>query len=225
MSISIDNLRFTYPEAKQDTILHIPKWHLGSNEYVFIHGPSGCGKTTFLNILSGLLPISNGSIKVLNQPLKDMSSNKLDKFRANNIGCVHQRFNLISYFSPIENLKLANQFSNKKISDHYIKDCLNKLLLEPRAWHKPIQQLSIGQQQRVAIARALINQPKLIIADEPTSSLDEKNRDAFITQLMKHVNKLNCALILVSHDMALSTHFSRVESLKNINHLGACHDV
>ena len=82
----------------------------------------------------------------------------------------------------------------------------------------------MGQQQRVAIARALINQPKLIIADEPTSSLDEKNRDAFIALLMQQVKKLNCALILVSHDMSLSTHFSRVESLNHINHAGIYHD-
>ena len=217
MAISINQLEFYYTATPNQPVINISSWDLADSEQVFIHGPSGCGKTTFLNLISGILPVSNGSIKVLGHSLEKMNSRQLDTLRANHIGCVFQNFNLIPYLSPIENIKLATEFSNVNTTHGSITELLKKLQLEINTWDKPSHQLSMGQKQRVAIARALINQPKLIIADEPTSSLDGNNRDAFITLLMKQASELNCALILISHDMSLSRHFSRIESFKDIN--------
>jgi putative ABC transport system ATP-binding protein len=219
MAIIINNLSFCYPETPKEPVINIPSWQLDKGEKVFIHGPSGCGKTTFLNLLSGILEISDGSIKVFDQSLKELKHSQLDRFRAQNIGCVFQSFNLIPYLSAIENIKLASQFSNHNISHYEIEKLLGELQLKSNLYNKPIHSLSMGQKQRIAIARTLINRPKLIIADEPTSSLDAKNRDAFMSLLMEQVNELNCALILVSHDLSVSDHFSRVEQFNEINYL------
>ncbi len=221
MAILINQLEFHYSESPNQQVINIPHWDLSDNEQVFIHGPSGCGKTTFLNLISGILPITSGSIEMFGYSLQNMKGRQLDKHRANHIGCVFQNFNLIPYLSPIENIKLASEFSTHKTNHATITELLSKLQLEKKNWNKPTHQLSMGQKQRVAIARALINQPKLIIADEPTSSLDENNRDAFITLLMQQVSDLNCALIFISHDMSLSGHFSRIESFKDINQIMA----
>ena len=217
MAISIKQLKFHYPESPHHPVMSIENWYLGNKEKVFIHGPSGCGKTTFLNLISGIQPTLTGSVKVLGHSMQNMKSRERDRFRANHIGCVFQSFNLVPYLSPIENLMLASQFSNKSPHHDTMMKLLDSLKLEANTWQKPTQHLSMGQKQRVAIARALINQPKLIIADEPTSSLDEKNRDAFITMLMEQVSQLNCALVFVSHDLSLARHFSRIESFKDIN--------
>jgi putative ABC transport system ATP-binding protein len=221
MAITINQLEFYYSETPNHQVINIPSWDLADNEQVFIHGPSGCGKTTFLNLISGIIPVSNGSIEMFGYSLQKMKSRQLDKLRANHIGGVFQNFNLIPYLSPIENIKLASQFSKLNTSNGSITELLNKLKLEKKAWDKPTHQLSMGQKQRVAIARALINHPKLIIADEPTSSLDENNRDAFIALLMEQVSELNCALVFISHDLSLSSHFSRIESFKDINQITA----
>jgi putative ABC transport system ATP-binding protein len=219
MAITINQLEFYYSETPNHQVINIPSWDLADNEQVFIHGPSGCGKTTFLNLISGILPVSNGSIEMFGYSLQKMKSSQLDKLRANHIGCVFQSFNLIPYLSPIENIKLAAQFSKKNTSNDLISKLLYKLQLEKSTWFKPTHHLSMGQKQRVAIARALINNPKLIIVDEPTSSLDKKNRDTFIALLMEQVSQLNCALIFISHDLSLSRHFSRVDSFKDINQM------
>jgi putative ABC transport system ATP-binding protein len=220
MSISINNLKFSYSKSPDDIVLNIKHWQLHEQENIFIHGPSGCGKTTFLNLISGMLTTSKDSIKVLQHSMAEMKGSEIDSFRAKNIGYIFQNFNLIPYLSPIENIKTACQFSKNIASLSTIKQMLSDLHLEPKTWHKATHFLSMGQKQRVAIARALINQPKLIIADEPTSSLDEKNRDTFMSLLKEQTAKLNCALLLVSHDTSLSQYFSRVESFNDINAAG-----
>lgn len=218
MSILIKQLEFNYP-GTSTPVIKIDNWGLASHEKTFIHGASGCGKSTLLNILSGRLLAKSGSIDIFDHSLQNMKPSQLDGFRANHIGCVFQNFNLIPYLSAIENIKLASQFSKMPARSDAIIRLLNQLQLEEHILNKPTHQLSVGQKQRVAIARALINQPKLIIADEPTSSLDEKNRDAFLELLMEKVSELNSALIFVSHDLALSRHFSRVEPFQDINQM------
>jgi len=164
---------------------------------------------------------------VLGQCVGSMTSKQRDIFRANNIGYVFQQFNLIPYLDAVDNIKLASYFSqSRKKSDvnHKIKALLSQLNMPENDWNKPVNQLSIGQQQRIAIARALINNPSLLIADEPTSSLDQKNRDSFMALLMSIVKEHDITLVFVSHDMSLSSYFTRVESLNDINHV-ECKDV
>ncbi len=221
MMIHLNNIIFSYPNTNDKPVLKLHDWSVSAGEKVFIQGPSGCGKSTLLNILSGILLPNQGEISVLGERLDLMSSHKRDKFRADHIGYVFQQFNLIPYLDAIENVKLVQYFcSNNSKSlalDDEIKSLLLKLHIADNDWNKPAKKLSIGQQQRIAIARAIINKPKLLIVDEPTSSLDYENRDQFMSLLMSLVLEHNITLIFVSHDMSLSENFSRVDALSDIN--------
>ena len=227
MTIHLKDVSFSYPDAPGQTVLNIPNWSIDKQEHVFIHGPSGSGKSTFLNLLSGMLSTSQGEVSVLGQQLNQMSNRQRDRFRASHIGYIFQQFNLIPYLNPVDNIRLANQFSQQKTPSANLQDAAKSLLttfnIPSSQWQKPITRLSIGQQQRVAIARAMINTPELLIADEPTSSLDPENRDNFMSELMALATAQQITLVFVSHDMALSKNFQRVEALSDINIAGAKH--
>lgn len=217
MAILIDHLHFDYTDSPDKNVIDIPSWQVNDGEHVFIHGPSGCGKSTLLNLLSGMLQATGGTLKILDQDLTQLSNRQRDQFRAQNIGYVFQRFNLIPYLSPVENIQLAAGFAKNKVKVKEVHQLLKALHLDENTWEKAVENLSMGQQQRVAIARALINKPKLIIADEPTSSLDSQNRDDFMDLLMSQSKQLGSTLIMVSHDLSLEKYFSRIESFNEIN--------
>ncbi len=220
MMITLNNVRFSYRESPNKTVLDIPHWAVPENRHTFVHGPSGCGKSTLLNLLSGMLHTTHGEISVLGQRLDQMRNRQRDRFRADHVGYVFQQFNLIPYLNAIDNIQLASHFStqrNTKTIRAEIEALLSTLNIDISDWQKPTAKLSIGQQQRVAIARALINKPELLIADEPTSSLDQRNRDNFMEVLMSLVDAHKMTLLFVSHDMTLSCYFERVEALAEIN--------
>lgn len=222
MTINLSNVRYYYPNRPDKAVLNIPSWSVSSEELVFVHGPSGVGKSTLLNLISGLLPVRKGCVDVLGQRLDKMPDHQRDQFRANHVGYVFQQFNLIPYLNPVENIQLANHFnkSTKSISLYDdIRSLLTTLDLPSADWQKPVAKLSVGQQQRVAIARALINKPKLLICDEPTSSLDQKNRDIFMSLLMSIVVDNKITLLFVSHDLSLTHYFRRIEALCDINQI------
>lgn len=220
MTITLKNVKYAYPESPNTAVLDIPRWVVGSQEQVFVHGPSGCGKSTLLNLLCGMIAPSAGELSVLDSRLDQMGMHQRDQFRANHIGYVFQQFNLIPYLNAVENIQLAIHFGKhkrSKVQQTNIKALLENLNITPDDWHKQTSALSIGQQQRVAIARALINKPQLLIADEPTSSLDQKNRDNFMSVLMSSVAEHSISLVFVSHDMSLSRYFNRIDALADIN--------
>ncbi len=218
MAINLSNIIFHYPSNTKKTVLNIPSWTVSTGEQLFLHGPSGSGKSTLLSLLSGLLSAIEGEISVFDQRLDQMNSRQHDRFRANYIGYVFQQFNLISYLNATDNIRLACQFiRNKNVRVKDIEALLHDLGISEDHWQSPARNLSIGQQQRVAIARALITKPQLIIADEPTSSLDQRNCDLFMSLLMKRVSENNTTLIFVSHDLSLAKHFGRIESINDIN--------
>ena len=222
-TINLHNVHYSYPDTP-NPVLSIPNWSVSAAEQVFVHGPSGCGKSTLLNLLSGMLIPSQGEVTVLGERLDQLSHRKRDRFRANHIGYVFQQFNLIPYLDAIDNIRLANHFSQQRVktaSSAHIQALLTSLNIVAEDWRKPANALSIGQQQRVAIARALINKPQLLIADEPTSSLDLQNRDNFMSQLMSLVAEHKITLLFVSHDLSLSHYFDRTEALGDINHASA----
>ena len=224
MAINLDQVRFAYPEAPEDTVLRITEWSVAEGEHVFVHGPSGSGKSTLLNLLSGMLSCPEGKLSILGERLDQMGARQRDRFRANHIGYVFQQFNLIPYLNAIENVELAQTFSQrerKQGAGNEIQELLTVLNIAPADWHRPTGRLSIGQQQRVAIARALINKPELLIADEPTSSLDQENRDNFMSVLMSLVAENRMTLLFVSHDLSLSRDFGRVDALADINQKGS----
>ncbi|MEM8767018.1 MAG: ABC transporter ATP-binding protein [Pseudomonadota bacterium] len=220
MTIDLRNVRFAYPEAPERTILDIPRWSISAGEHVFVHGSSGSGKSTLLNLLSGMLRSPVGEVSVLGQRLDQLGDRQRDQFRANHVGYVFQQFNLIPYLHAVDNIQLASYFSKGKsagsVADE-IAALLSRLNISEEEWLKPTSTLSIGQQQRVAIARALINKPELLIADEPTSSLDQENRDNFMAVLMSLADADNTTLVCVSHDMSLSQHFNRIDAMDEIS--------
>ena len=220
MSINLRNVKFAYPDVPDKTVLDIDQWSVSAGELVFVQGPSGGGKSTLLNLLSGMTSPTQGEIAVLGERLDKMSRRQRDRFRANHVGYVFQQFNLIPYLNALDNILLASHFSKLKSGAalrEESKALLTTLNISPSDWSKPTRSLSIGQQQRVAIARALINKPELLIADEPTSSLDQHNRDNFMSVLMSLVDEHDITLLFVSHDTALSSYFTRVEVLSDIN--------
>lgn len=224
MTIQLKDIRYTYPDTLGKLILNINSWKVAAGEQVFVHGPSGGGKSTLLNLLSGMLQADTGEVSVMGQRLDKISSRQRDRFRADHIGYIFQQFNLIPYLDAIDNIKLAHQFAKENTSSSLeddIKSLLSSFYIDPADWQKPVAKLSIGQQQRIAIARAMVNKPELLIADEPTSSLDQNNRDNFMKELMAMVSEHNTTLLFVSHDMSLAKHFNRIDALADINIAGA----
>ncbi|MDC1311556.1 ABC transporter ATP-binding protein [Burkholderiales bacterium] len=222
MTITIQDVKYSYPSHPERLVLDIPSWSISEEKKTFLYGPSGCGKSTLLSALSGLIK-TTGNLMVFGQSLSDMSSEQRDIFRAKNIGFVFQQFNLISYLNAIDNIKLASGFGpnhRNETIEREIKILLDELNISEDEWSEPARNLSIGQQQRIAIARALINKPQLLIADEPTSSLDQVNRDIFMALLMSLVDQHKITLLLVSHDMSLAAHFNNIVSLDKINFAG-----
>jgi len=210
-AVSIRDLHFGWPELS-----------VGQGDKIFIQGVSGSGKTTLLSLLAGVLKPDGGRITLLGQDITQMNSAARDRFRADHIGFIFQQFNLIPYLSVIENVMLACAFSHRRKartqSKNGVETCAEQLierlgLSEPALLKKPVVELSVGQQQRVAAARSLIGSPEMIIADEPTSSLDDANRKTFLELLFNECEEAGTTLIFVSHDTGLSARFDRTVHL------------
>ena len=220
MAIKLASIGFYYPDRPDHPVLNIPQWSLNDADQVLVCGSSGEGKSTLLSLISGLYVPNAGEVTVLGQSLNSMNNRQRDRFRAENIGYVFQQFNLIPYLNAIDNVLLAASFSlrqNTNALKAEIKTVFDGLNISEKDWCRPTRELSIGQQQRVAIARALINKPKIFIADEPTSSLDDDNKHAFMQLLMPMVTENKMTLLFVSHDKSLSSYFEKVESLSDFN--------
>ena len=179
--------------------------NLKSSENLLIIGSSGIGKTTLLHLLAGLLESSSGSIKLFEKELSDLSSHQLDRFRKNNIGIVFQRPHFVNSLTVKENLQLAQYIANKK-DNNRIENILINLNIFDKS-DKKTNQLSQGEKQRASIALAIVNSPKLILADEPTSSLDDVNCDNVIKLLKKQATDFEAQLIVITHDSRLKKHF------------------
>ncbi|MDB4049989.1 ATP-binding cassette domain-containing protein [Flavobacteriaceae bacterium] len=178
---------------------------LKSNENLLIIGNSGVGKTTLMHLLAGLLISNSGSIKLFDQELSQLSSHQLDRFRKNNIGIVFQRPHFVNALTVKENLQLAQYIANKK-DNNRIDSILKNLNIFDKS-NKKTNQLSQGEKQRASIALAIVNSPKLILADEPTSSLDDANCSKVIELLKKQATDFGAQLIVITHDSRVKKHF------------------
>lgn len=225
IAIQIDQLKFSWG-AQAALTLDIEDFKVQSGEHVFLKGESGSGKSTLLNLLGGVLVPNSGNISILGQSLASFNSTQRDIFRSNHIGFIFQMFNLLPYLSVIDNVTLPLNFSSNRkqhtLTKHSINDEAMRLLAHlnldnEQLLKRSVSELSVGQQQRVAAARALIGSPEIIIADEPTSSLDSNHRDNFIELLTSECSKNNSTLMFVSHDQSLQSHFDRTISLNDIN--------
>src|SRR6202165_538000 len=166
-------------------------------EWVALMGPSGSGKTTLINILGGLDTLTSGRVIVDAVDLAKLSESQMVRYRAEKIGFVFQQFHLVPYLTALENVMLA-QYFHSVTDEKQAEEALRRVGLGDRLTHLPAQ-LSGGEQQRVAIARALINQPKLILADEPTGNLDEAN-EAIVLQLFRELHSSGHTILMVTHD-------------------------
>jgi len=178
---------------------------LKSNENLLIIGDSGVGKTTLMHLLAGLLKSNSGSIKLFDQELSQLSSHQLDRFRKKNIGIVFQRPHFVNSLTVKENLQLAQYIANKK-DNNRIDSILKNLNIFDKS-NKKTNQLSQGEKQRASIALAIVNSPKLILADEPTSSLDDANCSKVIELLKKQATDFGAQLIVITHDSRVKKHF------------------
>lgn len=216
--IEFENLKFHYTPTKP--ILNLAQFELKASEKLFLFGPSGSGKSTFLNLVAGVLKPTGGELTLFGQKSSELSLAGLDRLRGQEMGYIFQSFNLIPYLSVLENTLLPTKLfpKNKSAQQHRerAQELLTRLGLAPFQHHKA-SELSIGQQQRVAQARALINTPKLLIADEPTSSLDEGTTHDFMKLLIEQVDQLKIGLLFVSHDQRLKSYFDRHLDLMSLN--------
>ncbi len=202
--ISTKNITFSY--NKNQTFI-MPDLFCQAGSTILVTGNSGKGKTTYLHILAGLLKPNSGEIVIDNKEITHLKGSKADKFRGKNIGVVFQKSHFIASLSVLENLEMASWLATGKKHKVRAKELLQKLDIAEQA-HKLPSQLSVGQQQRVSIARALMNEPKVLLADEPTSSLDDKNADNVIELLENLSKEYKTALIIVTHDSRIKQKFT-----------------
>jgi len=227
--IDVRDLEFRWrPDAP--TVLSIDAFQVTPGECLFIKGPSGSGKSTLLSLLSGVTTAVAGTVRVMGQELERLGSVQRDHFRADHVGYIFQMFNLIPYLSVVDNVVLPCRFSGRRRSNALARGgdleteamrLLRDLDMDhPDLHRRAVTTLSVGQQQRVAAARALMGAPELLIADEPTSSLDADRRESFINLLFSECREVGASLIFVSHDASLENLFDRTVDLAAINRVG-----
>lgn len=209
--IVLKNIQKIYQSGKvQTAALKDISLEVREKEFLMLTGKSGCGKTTLLNILGGMEHATSGEYIFEGTEVSGMNSFQLAAFRNKSIGFVFQAYHLIDGLRAADNVELPLGYGGMKRSERKRKsvEALNKVDLADRIRHYP-SQLSGGQQQRVAIARAIVNNPRILLADEPTGNLDEENRME-IMKLLAELNRNGMTIIMVTHDMDLLQYATRV---------------
>lgn len=208
--IAIKNLFFSYNSS---TEFHFPNMQCEEGETLLITGNSGKGKTTLLHLIGGLLRPQKGEIFIGESNISLLSDKKLDQFRGKNIGLVLQQAHFVASLNVLDNVVLASWLATGTKATDKAKLLLKELDLEDQQYKMPAA-LSMGQQQRVSIARALINEPKLLLADEPTSSLDDENAFKVADLLAQLSKEYKASLMIVTHDHRLKDKFSNQINLQ-----------
>lgn len=218
--IEIKNISKTYKigDTKINALKNI-SLQVKKGEFLVIIGPSGSGKTTLMHLIGCLDKPSTGEIKIENKSIKNLNDKELSMFRNQKIGFIFQDFKLHPHLTLLENVKLPLILNkNNKLKTSIIEQKAKKILkevgLEDRINHKP-NEISGGQKQRVAIARALINEPSIILADEPIGDLDSKTGEKIISLLKNLHTQKNLTLIIVTHDMSITKHATKIIEIKD----------
>ena len=221
-AITLQGVTKAFPlgEGRALEALNIPALDLAVGSYTVLQGPSGSGKTTLLNLMSGITTPSSGNIRLDGTDLFALSEANRDRFRAEHVGYIFQTFNLLAAFTALENVLLAMLFASKLSKREQRRRAaamLSTLGLGQRLSHRP-QQLSRGEQQRVAIARALVNDPPVILADEPCASLDPKTARAVLSEFLAICREERKTLLVVSHEEQALQGADQVLDMAAINH-------
>lgn len=194
-------------------VLQIRDWQAEQGEHWLVLGPSGSGKTTLLHILAGILKPSYGDVLVAGHPLPRLKPRELDRFRGRHVGIVLQRLHLIDSLTVIDNVLLAQYFSRLPYDRERVREVLASLGLEDKAHAYP-HQLSFGQAQRVAVARAVVNRPTLLLADEPTSNLDDAHCMQTLDLLESQAAACRATLLIATHDQRIKARFRQQYTLR-----------
>ena len=213
--LRVENLTKTY--GKGDTLvkaLDNVSFFVEKGEFIAIIGPSGSGKSTMLHMLGGVDRPTSGKVYIDNTDIYSLNNDNLAIFRRRQIGLIYQFYNLIPILNVEENISLPVLLDEKEVDNKKLKEIVQTLGLENRVKHLP-NQLSGGQQQRVSIGRSLINNPAIILADEPTGNLDSKNSKE-ILELLKFSNKkYNQTLIMITHDQNIALEADRIITIED----------
>src|SRR5262249_1617190 len=228
--VELVDARFSWGEP-WDPIIAIDSLRIVRGERLLLRGPSGSGKSTLLSLLAGVLQAQSGAVKVLGRDMSALGGSVRDQFRADHIGVIFQMFNLIPYLSVRENVALPCVFSARRRErceragtsvDAAAAELLGHLDMGgDDILRREVTKLSVGQQQRVAAARSLIGSPELVLAEEPTSSLDADRRAAFLDLLFRECARASATLIFVSHDATLASLFDRCVEFHDVNRVAA----
>ena len=216
--IELSQVNFEYKES--DFRLQINSIKAESRKAVALIGPSGCGKTTLMSLIAGVLPSQKGSISIGNAKIHQLTDKRRRLFRIQNIGFVFQDFALLEYLNLYENILHPYHINSALTLDSTVKKRANDLAeqvgISKRLKHYP-GQTSIGEQQRCAIARALLNEPAVILADEPTGNLDPNNKKAILEILLQYVRDHDATLLVATHDYDLLEYFDETIDFKTLS--------
>ncbi len=210
-SLITENIQYSYNE---DHTFVFPDIVCEKGEHLLIRGASGCGKTTLLHLIAGLIVPKSGRILIKGDDITQLRGTQLDKYRGREIGIVFQIPHFIKSLTAEENLMIAASLNNLPVDKVYL-DCLFKTLNISHCRNRKTNEMSQGELQRLSIARAVINKPALILADEPSSSLDDKNCQEAIALLRYQAEMLQAGLVIVTHDNRLIPHFSKIVHLES----------
>ncbi len=210
MSNIIETWNITKEYNNHTMALNDVTLNINQGDWVSVIGPSGSGKTTFLNIIGCLDAPTKGTLKINGTDVANLSQSERTTFRRENIGLIFQTFYLIPYLTALENVMIAQYFYGAEDKDRAIQ-ILKKVGMDHRLDHYP-SQLSGGEQQRVCIARALVNDPKLLLADEPTGNLDQQN-GRNVLDLINKLHEEGHSIVMVTHNMELTKYCNRVISI------------
>ncbi|MFC0185368.1 putative ABC transport system ATP-binding protein [Pseudarcicella hirudinis] len=203
--ISTENLTFQYSPSKK---FQFPDFACADRETMLILGKSGKGKTTLLHLMALLLHPTGGKIQINNKEISELSVGDAARFRAQNVGIIYQKAHFVHSLSVMDNLLLVNYLSGQKQAVEKARHFAESLGFADHL-KKKTTQLSQGEQQRVSIARALMNNPSVILADEPTSNLDDDNCLKVVDLLKNQTNEIGASLVVVTHDQRLKDVFEK----------------
>jgi len=206
---------YTRPDGGTHRVVDVAAFSLAAGEQRALRGESGSGKTTFLNLIAGILAADRGSIVLDGREIVALGEARRDRLRAETIGYIFQTFNLLQGHTVFENVELGMAFG-RGVSRGRAQALLERVGLGDKLRHYP-RQLSTGQQQRVAVARALANEPKLVLADEPTGNLDHRNAREALALIREACREAGAALLLVSHDEEVLRQFENMQDFAALN--------
>ncbi|MFM7479686.1 MAG: ABC transporter ATP-binding protein [Planctomycetota bacterium] len=204
--VSMRGLRFSYDRG---FAIEVARLDVAAGEQVLFAGASGCGKSTLLHLIAGIEAPEAGSILIRGTDICALRGSTRDTFRGRHVGMVFQTFQLLQGFTALENVMLSLMLGAPTLDQPRVRAEAALERLGMRDVHAPVDRLSVGQQQRVAVARAVVTEPSVVLADEPTASLDPGNAEAAVELIRSAARVAGAALIVTSHDPALRSVFTR----------------